>query len=93
MSIIRLTYCSIIVLLKVISVGKNGERIDMSTKFLEKPSTECNEITEIILIITVVVISMLILLAIAAIAFYYKKFPNNRLRRARSRVYSRLYAK
>ena len=77
----------------MISVGKNGERIDMSTKFLEKSSTECKEITEVILIVTVVVISILILLAIAAIVFFYKKFPNNRLRRARSRVYSRLYAK
>lgn len=80
--------------LQIVAIGNDGERIGIETqKFLEKPSTECNQLTEMILIATVVVICILILLAISAIVFYYKKFPIHHLQRARSRVYSKLYSR
>ena len=78
---------------KVIAIDNNNDRQDLGTKFFEKPSSECSEITEIILITTVVIICILILLAIAAIIFYYKNCPLHKLQRARSRVCSRLYSK
>ena len=60
---------------------------------LRKSHQQCDHITEIALIVTFTLVSILLLGMIGALIYYYRRRPLQRLQRARSRVYSRLYSR
>ena len=79
--------------LKVVAQDEAGQRLMKETALLNKSSEYCNQHFHIILGVTV---TLLILMAVGlflAILYYSHKRPLEKLQRARSRVYSRLYSR
>ncbi len=79
--------------LQVVAQDEFGHRLLKETNLLSKSSEHCNQHVHIIIGVT---LSLLILMAVGlilAILYYMRQKPLEKLQRARSRVYSRLYSR
>lgn len=69
------------------------ERLQKETTVLIKSEDQCNQHLQIIIGVTLSVLILLALCLIIAILYYLRRSPIEKIQRARSRVYSRLYSK
>ena len=91
-----LIYCVLIQFvwqLQVIAEDSNSYRLSKETKMLIKNDNECNQHLHIIIGVTLSILVLLALLLLFAILFYLRKSPMEKIQRARSRIYSRLYSR
>ena len=91
-----LIYCVLIQYvwqLQVIAEDSNSYRLSKETKMLIKNDNECNQHLHIIIGVTLSILVLLALLLLFAILFYLRKSPMEKIQRARSRIYSRLYSR
>jgi len=79
--------------LQVIAEDSNSYRLSKETKFIIKDDNECNQHLHIIIGVTLSILVLLALLLLFAILFYLRKSPMEKIQRARSRIYSRLYSR
>ena len=91
-----LIYCVLIQFvwqLQVIAEDSNSYRLSKETKMLIKEDYKCNQHLHIIIGVTLSILVLLALLLLFAILFYLRKSPMEKIQRARSRIYSRLYSR
>ena len=79
--------------LQVIAEDSNSYRLSKETKMLIKNDNECNQHLHIIIGVTLSILVLLALLLLFAILFYLRKSPMEKIQRARSRIYSKLYSR
>ena len=79
--------------LQVIAEDSKNYRLSKETKMLIKNDNECNQHLHIIIGVTLSILVLLALLLLFAILFYLRKSPMEKIQRARSRIYSRLYSR
>lgn len=77
--------------LEVKALNQNEVQLLKETALLQKLQSECDNVLAIILGVTLSLLTVVALLLMAGIFYYHRKHPLQRLRRARSRVYSKLY--
>jgi hypothetical protein len=79
--------------LKVMAENTHGQIIIKETNMLSKGQDECDEAVQVALTVTLVILALIVLALVIAIVYYFKRNPVQRLQRARSRVYSKLYSR
>lgn len=79
--------------LQVMAQDSFGHRMFKETALLNKGQDECDHNLYIIVGVTLSVLAVLTMALILAIMYFLRKDPVQRLQRARSRVYSRLYSR
>lgn len=72
---------------------ENSVNLVRETTLLNKSPDECNFHLHIVIGVTLAILAILAILLILAILYYLRKSPIEKMQRARSRVYSRLYSR
>ena len=75
----------------MIAVDQLDRRILKETAAMRKSNQECSHVLEVSLTVALSLLAALALVILAAVIYYHRKRPIQRLQRARSRVYSRIY--
>jgi hypothetical protein len=75
----------------VIAVDKFDHRLFKETVPMRKSPQECSHVLELSLTVAISLLAVLALVILAGVIYYHRRRPIQRLQRARSRVYSKLY--
>ena len=76
---------------QVIAVDQLDRQLMKETAAMRKSNQECSHVLEVSLTVALSLLAALALVILAAVIYYHRKRPIQRLQRARSRVYSRIY--
>lgn len=77
----------------MIAEDANEQVLVKETTWLSKSHDECSVHFHVVIAVTLTVLAILALLLVVAIFYYLRKNPIEKIQRARSRVYSRLYSR
>ena len=75
----------------MIAVDQLDRQLMKETAAMRKSNQECSHLLEVSLTVALSLLAALALVILAAVIYYHRKRPIQRLQRARSRVYSRIY--
>ena len=75
----------------MIAVDKFDHRLFKETVPMRKSPQECSHVLELSLTVAIPLLAVLALVILAGVIYYHRRRPIQRLQRARSRVYSKLY--